>query len=96
MEGQSITFEYGTITGVNRPKVKVIQRWKYFKERLTMFHKRDDNATQLFEFMANPGVTTTVEWSHVKQGQTSQKYCRQYAPKRSYWWESRYADRVHN
>lgn len=76
MEGQSITFEYGTITGVNRPKVKVIQEdGSISKERLTMFHvKGDDNATQLFEFMANPGVTTTVEWSHVKTGtETSQK-----------------------
>lgn len=30
--------------------------------------KGDDKATQLFEFMANPGETTNVEWSQVKVG----------------------------
>ena len=36
---------------------------------LTLFEvKGDDNATKLFEFMANPEATTNVEWGHVKVG----------------------------
>lgn len=33
--------------------------------------KGDNNASQLFEFMANPGVTTNVEWTHAKIGTES-------------------------
>lgn len=76
IEGQSMTFEYGTITRVNSPVVNVMQEdGSVSKERLTIFHvKGDDNATQLFEFMANPNITTNVEWSHVKIGtEASQK-----------------------
>ena len=70
IEGQSKIFEYGTITGVNQPQVNVIREdGSITQERLTLFQvKGDDKATELFEFMANPGTTTNVEWSHVKVG----------------------------
>lgn len=62
IDGQSIVFKYGTITGVTNPVNSK-------GESSTIFSVQgDDNATQLFEFMANPGETTNVEWSHVKIG----------------------------
>ena len=70
IEGQSITFEYGTITGVNKPTVNVMREdGSITNEQLPLFQvKGDDKATQFFEFMANPGETTNVEWSQVKVG----------------------------
>lgn len=70
IEGQSIIFEYGTISGVNKPNVEVMREdGSTSKEQLTLFQVNgDDNATRLFEFMTNPGETTNVEWSHVKVG----------------------------
>jgi hypothetical protein len=61
----SISFEYGTVTSVQEKSLKTDAG----EVTLTMFNiKGDDKATQLFEFMSNPGVTTNVEWSHDKIG----------------------------
>jgi RHS repeat-associated protein len=61
----SISFEYGTVTSVKEERVNTDAG----EQTLTMFNvKGDDKATQLFEFMANPEVTTKVEWSHDKIG----------------------------
>jgi RHS repeat-associated protein len=61
----SISFEYGTVTSVQEKNVKT----DVGDVTLTMFNiKGDAYATQLFEFMSNPGVTTNVEWSHDKIG----------------------------
>jgi hypothetical protein len=72
--GKSISFEKGTvkniedqpaqynIPGKNRemvPKTGILT---------TLEVEGDDNATALFEFLANYGVTTSVEWTHVKVG----------------------------
>ncbi len=67
--GQSIVFEYGTITGVRTEPINITDKNGNIvsQEPITMFGVQgDDNATHLFEFMANPGVTTDVEWSHIK------------------------------
>lgn len=64
--GQELIFEYGTVSGYRKPVVHdTITQQDY---KITMFEiKGDDNATKLFEFLANPAVTT-VEWGHVKVG----------------------------
>ena len=65
-----ISFDYGTVTAVKKPTVNVQNSdGSITPTKLTTFEmKGDNNATQLFEFMANPGVTTNVEWSHAKVG----------------------------
>lgn len=65
-----ISFEYGTVTAVRTPTVNVQGRdGSITPTKLTTFEmKGDNNATQLFEFMSNPGTTTNVEWSHAKVG----------------------------
>lgn len=70
MEGQSIGFEYGTVTGVRTPTVNLSDaNGNVQQAQLTMFEvSGDKNAGQLFEFMGNAGVTTDVEWSHVQVG----------------------------
>ena len=66
IEGKSATFKYGTITGVNKPKVKVKKNGKVTTKGLTLFNvKGDKNATKLFKFFAN---NTKVEWTHAKIG----------------------------
>ncbi|GHV60401.1 hypothetical protein FACS1894182_15150 [Bacteroidia bacterium] len=67
----SISFDYGTIKSVKQETVKTDAG----EQTLTMFNiKGDEKATQLYEFMANPSVTTNVEWSHDKIGtEKSQK-----------------------
>ena len=61
----SISFEHGTVTSVNHPTPRV----RGTPTRLTTFEvKGDNNASQLFEFFANPGSTTNVEWTHAKIG----------------------------
>jgi hypothetical protein len=69
----SISFEYGTVTAVRTPTVNVQNSdGSITSTKLTTFEmKGDNNATQLFEFMANPGTTTNVEWSHAKVGTES-------------------------
>ena len=55
-----ISFDYGMVTSVQEKNVKTDAG----EQKMTMFNiTGDDKATQLFEFMANPGVTTNVEWS---------------------------------
>ena len=62
---RSISFKYGTVQNVTEKNVKVNGEAK----TLTLFDiKGDDNAKSLFEFIANPGETTNVEWSHDKVG----------------------------
>jgi RHS repeat-associated protein len=65
IEGKSITFEYGTLTGQRNPtNVKV----KGEPVKLTTFEiKGDENATKLFEFMSDT-KNTGVEWTHAKIG----------------------------
>ncbi len=66
IEGKSITFEYGTVTAQRNPKAKVKGKGEV---TMTTFEiSGDENATQFFEFMANPGETTNVEWTHAKIG----------------------------
>ena len=66
----SISFEYGTVTAVRTPTINVRDKDGNITTRqLTTFEmKGDNNATQLFEFMANPETTTNVEWSQAKVG----------------------------
>lgn len=70
IEKQSLVFDYGTISASRRVMVTAEYPDKILKSQLLTFFevKGDDNATQLFEFLANPGVTTNVEWGHVKVG----------------------------
>jgi RHS repeat-associated protein len=69
----SISFEYGTVTAVRTPPINLQDKdGNVTPTKLTTFEmKGDNNATQLFEFMANPGTTTNVEWSHAKVGTES-------------------------
>jgi hypothetical protein len=61
----SISFEYGTVEKQFNVDVKIGENL----EKVDLFQiKGDDNATQLFEFLSNPGKTTNVEWSHAKIG----------------------------
>ena len=70
IDGQSIVFEFGTISASRN--VEILANYgdgDVKSQSLTIFEvSGDDNAAQLFEFMANPGVTTDVEWGHVKVG----------------------------
>lgn len=70
IEGQSIVFEYGTIGAYRNVEIMADYGNGNVKSQiLTLFEvKGDDNATKLFEFMANPEATTNVEWGHVKVG----------------------------
>jgi RHS repeat-associated protein len=69
----SISFEYGTVTAVRTPTINLQDKdGNVTPTKLTTFEmKGDDNATQLFEFLANPETTTNVEWSHAKVGTES-------------------------
>jgi len=73
VEGQSISFEYGTVTDVRTPTVKVrdSQTGDVVEKKLTTFEmKGDENATQLFEFFVDP-ANTSVEWTDAKIGTES-------------------------
>ena len=97
-----IKFDYGTVTMVENVPVSFGDA----TYNLTMFHiKGDDNAQQLFEFMANPQETTNVEWSHTKIGtEDSQKNVvgtsgeRQHTHQKGYLYEKGYTIRydAHN
>ena len=69
VEGQSISFEYGTISAVRNPEVDVRNKKGGLDPKtLTVLEVNgDENATQLFEFLADPS-NTSVEWSHSKIG----------------------------
>jgi RHS repeat-associated protein len=69
IDGQTINFEYGTITAVRNPTVKVKGKDGNVSDKtLTLFEvKGNDNATKMFEFLANPS-STGVEWTHAKIG----------------------------
>ena len=71
--GQEMVFEYGTVTGYRTPTRQVSDgKGGSTTQQYTIFEmKGDNNATQLFEFMANPGTTTNVEWTHAKVGTES-------------------------
>ena len=66
-ENNSIEFTYGTIKSQNSPNVRVIQKDGTFENRtLTLYDVNgDDNAKELFEFMAN---NNKVEFTHAKIG----------------------------
>lgn len=69
IEGQSLVFDYGTISASRRVMVTALYDGSSKSQPLTFFEvKGDDNATKLFEFLANPEMTTNVEWGHVKVG----------------------------
>jgi hypothetical protein len=73
VEGQSTSFEYGTVTAVRTPTVNVrdSQTGDVVEKTLTTFEmKGDENATQLFEFLADP-ANTNVEWTGAKIGTES-------------------------
>lgn len=69
LEGQSISFEYGTIEATRNPFVKSRQKTgEIIDTPLTILEiKGDNNAKELFEFFANP-INTGVEWTHAKIG----------------------------
>jgi hypothetical protein len=61
----SISFEYGTIEKQFSVDIRIGEN----VEKVDLFQvKGDNNATQLFEFLATPDKTTNVEWSHAKIG----------------------------
>ena len=64
-----ISFDEGTLKRVDRPNVKVEKNDGSVVDRqLTLFDiKGDENATKLFEFLADPG-NTKVEWTQAKVG----------------------------
>lgn len=64
-----ISFDEGTLKGINRPNVKVKQKDGGTEDRkLTLFNiNGDENATKLFEFFADP-ENTNVEWTQAKIG----------------------------
>jgi RHS repeat-associated protein len=75
IEGKSISFEYGAITAVRNPTVNQKTKSGEVKEtNLTIFEVNGDkNATQMFEFLADPS-NTNVEWTHASIGtETSDK-----------------------
>ena len=65
-----ISFEYGTVTNQFDRTIPVKDANGNIVERnLTVFEiKGDDNATKLFEKMADTWYGTNVEWSHAKVG----------------------------
>ena len=65
----SISFEKGTIKENSKTIRTINSKGDVSSKQLTIFEVRgDDNATQLFEFMASPLETTNVEWTHAKIG----------------------------
>jgi hypothetical protein len=62
IDGQSISFEFGTITAVKNP---TITTGKGEKSLTILEVNGDQNATSLFEFLGNQ---ETVEWTHAKIG----------------------------
>lgn len=73
IEGQSISFEYGTITAVRKPTVKHsdTESGDVEETTATIFEvSGDENATKMFEFLADPS-NTNVEWTHASIGTES-------------------------
>jgi RHS repeat-associated protein len=59
--GDGLVFDYGTVSGYETLTIG--------DKQLSIFNiSGDDNATQMFEFMTQPGKTTEVEWTHAKIG----------------------------
>jgi RHS repeat-associated protein len=69
MDGQSITFKYGTISAIKNPSVKVEKKNETVNEvPMTLFEVNgNENATKMFEFLANPS-NTIVEWTFASIG----------------------------
>ena len=69
VEGQSISFDYGTVEHVKNPELKFRNKEGEVKKKpVTIFRVNgDENATQLFEFLADP-ASTNVEFTHAKIG----------------------------
>jgi hypothetical protein len=73
VEGESISFEYGTVTAVRNPTAKVrdSETGDVVEKTFTTFEiTGDENANQLFEFFADP-ANTNVEWTDAKVGKES-------------------------
>ena len=66
--GQQMIFDYGTVSNYSEfTKTMGNGKGGSTTVQFTIFEiNGDDNATQLFEFMANPDETTNVEWTHAK------------------------------
>ena len=66
--GQQMIFDYGTVSNYSEfTKTMGNGKGGSTTVQFTIFEiNGDDNATQLFEFMANPNETTNVEWTHAK------------------------------
>ena len=66
--GQQMIFDYGTVSNYSEfTKTMGNEKGGSTTVQFTIFEiNGDDNATQLFEFMANPNETTNVEWTHAK------------------------------
>ena len=68
IEGKSISFDYGTVSAERHNEIKVEREGIVKDTELTTFEiTGDENATELFEFMADPD-NTSVEWTHAKIG----------------------------
>ncbi len=69
IDGQSISFEYGTITAVRNPEIKQRTKTGDLEEvTLTLFEVNgDENAKKMFEFLADPS-STNVEWTNASIG----------------------------
>ena len=57
--GQELIFDYGTVAKYDK-FVENTRQYTIFKIN------GDDNAARFFEFLANPGTTTDVEWAYAK------------------------------
>ena len=66
---RSISFDQGTLQGINRPSTKIKLNDGTVEDRkVTLFSiNGDDNAQKLFEFLADP-TSTDVEWTHAEIG----------------------------
>jgi hypothetical protein len=75
IEGQSLTFDEGTLEAVREPTVNVRQEDGTIKEEtLTLFEiKGDENASELFEFIVNAPDPDdeNIEWNDAKIGTES-------------------------
>jgi hypothetical protein len=64
-----IRFEYGTVTDQYEYPLFVNEDGRNIKKEVTVFEiKGDDNATKLFEYLADTEKATIVEWVHIKIG----------------------------
>jgi RHS repeat-associated protein len=72
VEEKSITYTYGTVKDYGTKTANVVDE-KTGETRTYSYDyysiEGDENAKVFFEFMANPGITTKVEWSRLAYGE---------------------------